>query len=748
MGRRAVVGAGAAVAVLAAAGGIAVLSWPDDPVPVSLPATVPSAPPASASAGAPGTGTGTSPVKAPAVSTAVNRIALASASLPQRATKRFSMVSVSWQNPADEPAGTVQVRTRSARTGAWSGWKSLAVAEDAADKGEQAGVRGRTEPLWAGPSNGVAARLAGAGAGAKALPAGLRLTLIDPDAPVTTGGAGGGMLAEPTTPAPEGPAGAPPALSPGATAPAQLTPSSATRSPAPSATPRPIEKPMESGKLAVLPKMVTRAQWGADEKLVKAPATVAAEGVKMIWVHHGGFANPEPCSATPSILRAIMTQDLEDGFDDIGYNFVVDKCGTLYEGRKGSATAAVVGAHVAGFNTGSAGIALLGDFTTVRPTQAALTTVAQVAAARLGAYGFDPVSTAEMTAGVTGLKWPLGTKVTFPRIAGHRDGAETECPGDLLYPLLGVVRARAVLPGLKITKLTGGPLVGATGTYYVRRTARLFWDVTGDLARVARYDVLLDGKVSRTVDGNAERAATVDVPAGAHTLAVRVVHASGVADVTPSIKVYGDVTAPVFPAAPAVTLRTGTSSATAVPVTVTFRSTDNVKVFSQRATSPAAVALGAASTVWYPTAKPNTAVKYAVEARDWAGNVGTGAVTRTVTQLPETSAKRTGAWSARAASTYLGGRALAASAKNAKLAYTFTGRSAALTFTRAASTGVAYVYVDGVKVATVDTKAARTTHRQTLWVRALTAKAHTVSVVVAGTAGRPTVISDGLAYVG
>ncbi|MBU2664239.1 N-acetylmuramoyl-L-alanine amidase [Actinoplanes bogorensis] len=733
MGRRLVIGVGAAVAVLAAGGGLAVLNWPSAGGSAIFDAGIA---PVAAAPGA----------SAPPVRTSLDAIDLSalgrSFSLPQRSTKRFSLVSVNWTNPKDEPDGTIQVRTRSAATGRWTGWQSLDIAEAAVDQpGELKTVRGRTEPIWAGASDGVAARIVGDGT--KPLPAGLRLKLIDPDA--TTGGTGGMA----TTPPPAPPVSEGPPADSGATT-SPTTPAPEATTPAPEATtvaPRPTTTAPTKAlvKPPAMPAVVSRAGWRADEKLVKAPPAIAKDGVKMVFVHHTGV-KAVPCAQSASQIRSIMANDIDDGFDDLGYNFVVDSCGTVFEGRAGGTTTAVVGAHVAGFNTGSVGIALLGDYTSIRPTQAALTKIAQLAAARLGAYGNDASTSVEMTAGVAG-KFPLGTKVMLPRLSGHRDAALTACPGTSMYPLMNVIRARALLPGLAITGLTGGPLVSATGSYYVKNTARLSWTVGGDPEQVGRYDVLLDDKVVQTLTDAAVRTADVAIPVGAHRLAVRVVTRSGASDTVTSIKVFGDMTAPTFPAAPSVTLRTGTYSTTAVPVTATFRSADNVQVFSQRATSPSAVALSAGSTVWNPTVKPGTALKYTVEARDWAGNVGTVSATRTVVQMPESSAKKFGTWSPRVASTYLGGKALAASTANAKLAYTFNGRSAALTFTRTPATGVAYVLLDGVKVATVDTKASTTTHRQTIWVKALTAKTHTVSVVVAATKGRPTVISDGLTYI-
>ncbi|MEV4350887.1 N-acetylmuramoyl-L-alanine amidase [Actinoplanes sp. NPDC049596] len=716
---------GAAVAVLAAGGGLAALTWPDDkPAPLAFdppaataPATDAAVPAAAAAAAKPEPTKPklpNAPVKAVIKEVALSASAAGHVDLPEQPTQKFSMLSVSWADPKAEPKGTVQVRTRSAATGAWTDWQSLEVAEQAADlPAEKARVRGRTEPLWAGPSDGVAARIQGATA--TGLPAGLRLNLIDPDAP-PTGGAGGGVLAEPSAPAPE--------------AGTKVT------------------------AKAALPPMITRAQWGADEKSVKAPAEVAADGVKMIWVHHSGFGNAYTCAESASVIRGIMANDIKEGFDDLGYNFIVDKCGTLYEGRKGSGTKAVIGAHSIGFNTASAGVALLGDYTSLRPTDAAIKTIAAVSAARLTAYGFDPSTTAQMTEGSDIHMWKKGDQVTFPRISGHKDGQRvstdvassgylTECPGKVMYPMLSAIRGKASAPGLAVKNVTGTVSGGVT---YVRNTATVNWTIAG--GNVSRYYLVRDGAVVSNVDP-AARSASVALTPGAHTVAVRAVASNGVYEQTAPVKVFSDVSLPSFPAAPSVVLRTGTYSATSVPVTVTWRSADNVRVLSQVGvtTSPSSAGLAATATSWNTAVKPNANLTYQITARDLSGNARAAATARKITQVPETSASKAGAWSARAGTAYLGGKALAASAKNAKLSWTFNGRSAALTFARTKLTGVAYVYVDGVKVATIDTKATTTAYRQTLFVRNLPAKVHTVSLVVAGTAGRPQVIADGLTYV-
>jgi hypothetical protein len=129
------------------------------------------------------------------------------------------------------------------------------------------------------------------------------------------------------------------------------------------------------------------------------------------------------------------------------------------------------------------------------------------------------------------------------------------------------------------------------------------------------------------------------------------------------------------------------------------------------------------------------------------GNTRTVSVVRKANLLAESKASRSGSWTTKSSGSYLSGKALSATKKNAKLTYTFTGRSAALLFSRGSKTGKAYVYLDGKKVATIDTKSTRTLYRQALYVKSLTAKKHTIAVVVVGTSGRPTVVSDGLAYI-
>ncbi|HEX2809293.1 MAG TPA: hypothetical protein VHN80_24270, partial [Kineosporiaceae bacterium] len=193
-------------------------------------------------------------------------------------------------------------------------------------------------------------------------------------------------------------------------------------------------------------------------------------------------------------------------------------------------------------------------------------------------------------------------------------------------------------------------------------------------------------------------------------------------------------------------LRAGTVNTTGTPVYLTWRATDETLLATTVATSPTAARFGPAATLWSTTAGPGLRT-FTLIATDAAGNARTASVTRRAVLLPETAAIRSGAWASVRKAGHIGGAAATSSSRRAALSWTFTGRSVAWIAARTATSGQAVVYLDGVKVATVDLKAATTAYRQAVWTRnGLTAKKHTLAVVVAGTAHRPTVTTDGIAF--
>jgi hypothetical protein len=187
------------------------------------------------------------------------------------------------------------------------------------------------------------------------------------------------------------------------------------------------------------PAIVTRAQWGADESWRRAAPSYTQ--VKMAFVHHTVSGNNYTADEAPAVVRAVYYYHAKTcGYNDIGYNFLIDRYGTIYEGRYGGIERGVLGAQVLGFNTGSTGIALIGTFTDSTPPDAALASLERLLAWKLDVHHVDPTSPASMVCGTTD-KYLAGQPVTLPAISGHRDANYTACPGDMLYARLPEVRS-------------------------------------------------------------------------------------------------------------------------------------------------------------------------------------------------------------------------------------------------------------------------------------------------------------------
>ncbi|MEU3445978.1 peptidoglycan recognition protein [Streptomyces thermolilacinus] len=700
-----------------------------------------------------------------------------SAALKEEGTKPFSMLGVTWTDPSARVAGTVEVRTRAVGSGRWSSWLRL---DGDSGQGESGADRGGTEPAWVGPSDGVEVRMRTGGTTSDRLPDGLRLDMVDPK----TGSVLGMVPAayaleetpeptptestpapaesepeptvsatptdeEPTTPPPVEPPTEPPATS-ADPAPTTSAPSTPPASPSPTPSPT-VTGPPAPPSTMPRPPITSRAGWGADESISpEAPGYLPGGKIKAVVVHHTAESNSYTCEQAPAVVRGIYAYHVKQlGWKDIGYNFLVDKCGTVYEGRKGGVDRPVQGAHAYGFNAETTGISVLGTYTDAAPSQAAMVSVARVAAWKLGQYGVDPAGTTTLTAGDAGRSyygktWSKGAQVSFPVIHGHRDGYNTQCPGNAFYDKLPTIRSWAAGPpsGLAVKSVTGAALSGTT--YYTKSSVTVSWTATTPATLVQRYELLVDGKVAATTTGTS---ATATLAPGTHTVQVRAVHQSGRTATTAAATVVAETTPPAFTARPSLALRTGTVNTTAVPVTLSWKATDSASLRDVRLSSPVARTYGPTVYSAPHTTKSGVATAWNMTAYDRAGNLAAASVTGTPVILQETAATKSGTWAAKSSTSYLGGKSLASSTKNASLTWTFTGRSAAWVVSRASTSGQAHVYVDGVKAATVDLKSATTKYRDAIWTKTwATSGKHTIKIVVVGTAGRPAVTTDGLVY--
>src|SRR5580765_1049077 len=227
-------------------------------------------------------------------------------------------------------------------------------------------------------------------------------------------------------------------------------------------------------ELAGGPPIITRADWHADEAIRRA-GPYYADGIHLAIVHHTAGSNSYTKAQSASIVRAIELYHVQgNGWNDIGYNFLVDKYGQIFEGRYGGITKAVVGAHAQGFNSGSVGIAVIGDYGSTAITPAARSALVSLIAWRLDLAHVDPLSkVVRVSAG--NPRYAAGTSVTLNAISGHRDVYPTSCPGANLYAQLPSIRTAVAQTGLP--KLYAPAVIGAIGGP-VRFTARLSNSVT------------------------------------------------------------------------------------------------------------------------------------------------------------------------------------------------------------------------------------------------------------------------------
>lgn len=190
--------------------------------------------------------------------------------------------------------------------------------------------------------------------------------------------------------------------------------------------------------------IVTRKEWGANEKLKRCSSS-STSTAKGVFVHHTAGSNSYTKSQAPGIIRGYLSFHTQSkGWCDLGYNFLVDKYGTIYEGRAGSITKAMTGAHASGFNSYTLGVSVLGTYTGSAPSSAAQNSVKRIIAWKANQYGFNPTGKMTLTSGGGGTsKYGAGKKVSLNVVSGHRDTSYTECPGLAFYKKLSSIRSGA-----------------------------------------------------------------------------------------------------------------------------------------------------------------------------------------------------------------------------------------------------------------------------------------------------------------
>ena len=377
----------------------------------------------------------------PPVKTAGRPAVLASA----RRVKTFQLLGVTWRATRRTDV-TVVVRAHGAK--GWSTWTPLEPLDEVGPK-DFSGRLG-TEPLWVGKSDGYQVRV---DLHSGSLPRGLRVDLVAPGS-----------------------------------SPADATPGQ-SRGPA-----------AQASAAVAQPVINSRASWGADERMRNGGPNYNST-IKEGFVHHTAGTNNYTASDVPKIIRGIYAYHVKsNGWSDIGYNFLVDRFGRLWEGRYGGITKAVLGAHTGGFNVDSFAVSAIGNYDKVAPPPLMIDAIARLMAWKLSLYYRNPLGTTSLVSqGGIFTRYPAGRSVTFNVISGHRDAGDTECPGTLLYNQLANIRS------LSASYLAVALINPATSSDQVFAGAAL--TVTANTTQVQQWQLdvrnHLDGTLVRTLTGSA-----------------------------------------------------------------------------------------------------------------------------------------------------------------------------------------------------------------------------------------------------
>jgi hypothetical protein len=198
--------------------------------------------------------------------------------------------------------------------------------------------------------------------------------------------------------------------------------------------------------IAPKPRVVKRSGWGADLAEGGCPPREPPEygTVQAAVIHHTVNANDYTPEEAPSIVLGICRFHLYgNGWNDIGYNALVDRYGTLYEGRAGGLKRPVIGAQAQGFNSLTTSIASIGDHTSETPAPQAQGSIIRFLAWKMAVSHAYPVTgTVQLVSGGgSESRYAAGTEITIPRIIGHTTLGLTACPGGAMIPLIPQIQA-------------------------------------------------------------------------------------------------------------------------------------------------------------------------------------------------------------------------------------------------------------------------------------------------------------------
>ncbi|MBZ5737343.1 FG-GAP-like repeat-containing protein [Nocardioides mangrovi] len=346
-------------------------------------------------------------------------------STPQTVTG-YGSVGVTWEHGVSiaEDDITIQVRTRTGSS--WSDWIDVDYdPEHAPDPGsaEARHARPGTDALLVGDVDDVQVQATTADG---SLPPDMKLAVIDPGHAARTAEEKPAL----DTSTMDGTRGDATAAA-SAAADAAATPTTIATD-AGEGTDGSDQIDLQAAMFTPKPKIYSRAQWGADESM-RQKSSLHYYEVHAGFVHHTVNANNYTRAEVPGILRSIYAYHTQSrGWSDIGYNFLVDRFGRIWEGRYGGVDRPVVGAHTLNYNDYSFAMSAIGNYDIKQPSQAMVQAYGALFAWKLSLHGVNASSTKQ---------W-VGSRY-FEAINGHRDAASTACPGKYLYAKIPQIRKLA-----------------------------------------------------------------------------------------------------------------------------------------------------------------------------------------------------------------------------------------------------------------------------------------------------------------
>jgi N-acetylmuramoyl-L-alanine amidase len=455
-------------------------------------------------------------------SVAVGRLAAGTspAIAPRR---RFVLAGIQWADPA-----AAQIELRSRRGGGrWSPWAQASVRGHEPDRPARGDIQ-FGEPLWCGPADEVQLRSPRAVDG-------VRLHFVAPDA-VPEPGATHSYITD---------------------APYALVD---------------VNLPAGPGQ----PPIIARSAWAGRRHPPASGPYYAA--INLAFVHHTENPNGYSPGAVPAMLAAIYDYHrFTRGYFDIAYNFVIDAWGRIWEARAGGVDEPVVGAHAGGYNTVSTGVAILGTFSFAQPPAAAVASLQRLLAWKLALHGVPSLGKVRVEVNPSDAfytPFAPGQRVLLPRIAGHRDGDLTSCPGNELYHRLPAVRTKvngqagplyALTLAAAETTIAPGAAVTVSGSY-AQKLPPPAAPLTG--APLQIENISGDGLLTTlaTVSTDATGAFTATLPF-AQSAVLRALHASTPASVS-NLLVIGVTPVLTLALASAAPVRVSGTVQPAKPVTV------------------------------------------------------------------------------------------------------------------------------------------------------------------------------------